>query len=185
MSATATAVSVWSIDPAHATLQFKVRHLMISWVRGGFTSLKGGLTLDEEDPTNSSVEIEIDAASVNTREEQRDAHLRSADFLDVGIHPAIRYRSTRISRKGTDAVGVHGELTIHGTTREIDFDVAWPLPALKDPWGNSRLAVSTALTISRKDFGLTWNAALEAGGYLVGDEIQIEIDVEFVKAGTR
>ncbi len=158
---------------------------MIAWVRGTFSAHRGALTLDEEDLAKSSVEIEIDAASIDTREEQRDAHLRNADFFDTEKYPSIRYRSTSASRSESGSIRVTGELTIRGITREVTFDTAWPLPSSTDPWGNTRIAVSAALQVNRKDFGLSWNATLEKGGYLVGEEIYIEADIQFVKAGRQ
>jgi len=178
----ADSLSTWSIDPVHTSVHFKVRHMMISNVRGEFKSVKGTLHFDKDDISRSSVEAEIDASSIHTREEQRDAHLKSADFLDTEKYPAIQFRSTSIRPLHADAVHVEGDLTIHGVARQVAFDAAGPSAVTKDPWGNLRIAASASLTIRRSDFGLTWNAALEAGGVLVGDNIEIDLDVEFVKA---
>ena len=174
--------STWSIDPVHSTAQFKVRHMMISNVKGEFTSLKGSLQLDEENVANSRVEAEIDAASVDTSEAQRDAHLKSADFFDVEKFPTLAFRSTKISKRADGELAVAGELTIHGVTRTVAFVVEGPSAPTKDPWGNTRIGLSATTRINRKDFGLTWNAALETGGILVGDEVTITLDVQFVKA---
>jgi polyisoprenoid-binding protein YceI len=176
------ATSTWNIDPVHSVAEFKVKHMMISNVKGQFTRVKGVLALDETDLTNSRVEASIEAASINTREEQRDAHLKSADFFDVEKFPTLSFQSTRVSRVADGELAVAGELTIHGVTRNVVFTVEGPTAACKDPWGNTRIGLSATTKISRKDFGLTWNAALETGGILVGDEVTITLDVQFVKA---
>ena len=174
--------TTWSIDPVHSVVEFKVKHMMISHVKGQFTRLAGVLTRDEDDVTRSSVEVSVDAASIHTRDEQRDAHLRSADFLDVEKFPALTFKSTRVARTSGGELSVAGDLTIHGVTREVVFEVDGPAPPAKDPWGNIRLGLSAATKISRKDYGLTWNATLETGGFLVGDEVTISLDVQFLKA---
>ena len=156
--------------------------MMISNVKGQFTKLTGTLKFDEQDITNSAVEASIDAGSIHTRDAQRDAHLKSADFFDVEKFPALTFKSTAITRKSDDELAVAGDLTIHGVTRKIVFAVEGPTPSAKDPWGNTRLGLSATARINRKDYGLTWNAALETGGILVGDEITITLDVQFVKA---
>ena len=174
--------TTWNLDPAHSTAEFKVKHMMITNAKGQFTGLTGALTLDEGDIANSKVEAAIDASTVNTREPQRDAHLRSADFFDVEKYPSLQFRSTGVKRTGEDEVAATGELTIHGVTREVVFKVEGPTPPAKDPWGSTRIGLSAVTKINRKDFGLTWNAALETGGILVGEEVTITLDVEFVKA---
>lgn len=171
----------WQIDPAHSTAQFAVRHLMISNVKGEFSKVTGLANLDENDLTRSTVEVNVDAATVNTREPQRDAHLRSADFFDVARYPTITFRSRRITPTGNGKFKMTGDLTIHGVTREVTFDVEGPTPAIKDPQGNVRVGASAIARINRKDFGLLWNAALEGGGVVVGDEVAIAIEVELVK----
>jgi polyisoprenoid-binding protein YceI len=176
------AVSTWSIDPVHSVAEFKIKHMMISNVKGQFTGVKGTLTLDEADLTRSKVEASIDAATIATRDAQRDAHLKSPDFFDAEKFPELTFRSTRVSRNGDGDLQVAGDLTIHGVTRQVAFAVEGPTPPAKDPWGNTRLGLSAATKISRKDFGLTWNAALETGGLLVGDDVTITLDVQFVKA---
>ena len=176
------AVTTWNIDPVHSVAEFKVKHMMISNVKGQFTSVKGVLVLDETDLTKSHVEASIEAASITTRDAQRDTHLKSADFLDVEKFPTLSFKSTRISRTGAGELAVAGDLTIHGVTRNIIFTVEGPTPPAKDPWGNTRLGLSATTKISRKDFGLNWNATLETGGILVGDEVTITFDVQFVKA---
>ncbi len=177
-----TATTTWNIDPVHSVAEFKVKHMMISNVRGQFTSVKGVLTLDETELTSSHVETSIEAASINTRDAQRDAHLKSADFFEVERFPTLSFKSTRISRVGDGELAVAGDLAIHGITRNVVFTVEGPTPPAKDPWGNTRVGLSATTKINRKDFGLTWNAALETGGILVGDEVTITLDVQFVKA---
>ena len=178
----AVAVSTWNIDPAHSVAEFKVKHMMISNVKGQFTQLSGSLTRNEADPTQSHVEASIEASSINTREPQRDAHLKSADFFHAEKHPTLTFKSTRIRPAGDGELKVEGDLTIRGVTKSVTFDVEGPTAPAKDPWGNTRIGLSATTKINRKDFGLTWNAALEAGGILVGDEVTITLDVQFVKA---
>jgi polyisoprenoid-binding protein YceI len=177
-----TTTTTWNIDPAHSVAEFKVKHMMISNVKGQFAKVTGTLTLDESDLINSRVEALIEAASIETRDAQRDAHLKSADFLDVEKFPTLSLKSTRISLVRDGELAVEGDLTIRGVTRKVLFSVEGPTPPTKDPWGNTRVAVSATTKINRKDFGLTWNTALETGGILVGDEVTIMLDVEFVKA---
>ena len=177
-----TETTTWNIDPVHSAAEFKVKHMMISNVKGQFTRINGVLSLDETDLTNSQVEASIEAASITTRDVQRDAHLKSADFFDVATFPALSFESTRISRVGEGELAVTGDLTIHGITRNVVFTVEGPTSPAKDPWGNTRVGLSATTKINRKDFGLNWNAALETGGILVGDEVTISLDVQFVKA---
>jgi polyisoprenoid-binding protein YceI len=188
MTNTATAVqpqassTTWNIDPAHTIAEFKVRHMMIANVKGQFSKLSGLLTLDESKLANSRVEVTIEAASIETRDGQRDAHLKSADFFDVEKFPTLHFKSTGVSIVGDGELSVEGDLTIHGVTRKVRFAVEGPTPPTKDPWGNTRIAIAATTKINRKDFGLTWNAALETGGILVGDDVTITLDAEFVKA---
>jgi polyisoprenoid-binding protein YceI len=174
--------TTWNIDPAHSHAEFKVRHMMISNVKGHFTKVSGKLILDETDLSKSKVEAVIDATSIETREPQRDAHLKSADFLDVEKFPTLSFTSSRISLVRDGELEVEGNLTIHGVTRKVLFSVEGPTPPMKDPWGNTRVGVSATTKINRKDFGLTWNAALETGGIVVGEEVTIDLEVEFIKA---
>ena len=174
--------TTWNIDPVHSNAQFKVKHMMISNVKGEFTAVNGSLEFDEENIANSRVQAEIDASTINTREPQRDAHLKSADFFDVDKFPTLSFRSTKVSKLGGGELSVAGELTIHGITRPVTFTVEGPSDPTKDPWGNTRIGLSATTKINRKDFGLTWNAALETGGILVGEEVTITLDVQFVKA---
>jgi polyisoprenoid-binding protein YceI len=179
---TETAASTWNIDPAHSVAEFRVKHMMISNVKGQFAKVSGKLVLDESDLANSQVEALIEASSIATRDPQRDAHLKSADFLDVENFPTLSFKSTRIRIVRNGELAVEGDLTIRGVTRKVTFDVEGPTPPIKDPWGNTRVAVSATTKINRKDFGLTWNTILEAGGIVVGDEVTITLDVEFIKA---
>ena len=174
--------STWKIDPDHSNIGFKVRHLMVSNVRGNFEKHTGTVHIDDRDITKSRVEITIDAASINTNVAKRDAHLRSADFFDVAKYPTITFVSRKVVSAGTDKLKVTGDLTIHGVTREVVLDVDGPSRESKDPWGNIRRGVSAGTTINRKDFGLIWNKALETGGVLVGDDITIALEIEMVKA---
>ena len=185
MSSTVTPTietSTWSVDPSHSSVHFKVRHMMISNVRGEFGAIRGALTLNGADITLARLNIEIETASIQTRDQQRDAHLRSADFLDVEHFPAMSFQSTKITKLGADAMLIDGELTIRDVKRVVTLDVDSVSPVTKDPWGHFRLAAGASTVISRKDFGLTWNAALETGGVLVGDEVAIEIEIQFVKS---
>lgn len=174
--------TTWNIDPVHTTVEFKVRHMMITNVKGHFKPVSGVIIVDEADVTRSHVEASIDAASIDTREPDRDAHLRSPEFLDVEKFPELTFTSTRVTRAGRANLEVEGDLTIHGVTRKVTFLVEGPTPPGKDPWGNLRIGLSASTKINRKDFGLTWNAALETGGILVGDEVTITLDVEAVQA---
>jgi len=171
----------WQIDPAHSAAHFSVRHLMISNVRGEFSKVSGNVVLDPSDLTKSTVEVIVDATTIDTREPQRDEHLRSADFLDVANHPSITFRSKQITAAGAGRFKVTGDLTIRGVTRTVTFDVDGPTPPVKDPWGNVRAGVSATAKINRKDFGLVWNALTEAGGVVVGDEVSITFEAELVQ----
>jgi polyisoprenoid-binding protein YceI len=177
-----TATTTWNLDPAHSVAEFKVKHMMISNVKGQFAKVSGTLTLDDSDLAKSHVEAVIEAASIETRDAQRDTHLKSPDFFDAEKFPTLNFKSTRISQVRDGELSVEGDLTIRGVTRKVLFSVEGPTPPAKDPWGNTRVAVSATTKINRKDFGLTWNAALETGGILVGDEVTITLDVQFVKA---
>jgi len=177
-----TSITTWNIDPVHSVAEFKVKHMMISNVKGQFPKVTGTLTLDESDLASSRVEASIEAASIETRDPQRDAHLKSADFLHVEKFPTLLFKSTGISLVRDGELSIEGNLSIRGVTRKVLFTVEGPTPPAKDPWGNTRVAVSATAKINRKDFGLTWNAALETGGILVGDEVTITLDVQFVKA---
>jgi polyisoprenoid-binding protein YceI len=178
----ATALSTWNIDPVHSIAEFRVKHLMISSVRGQFTGVTGSLTYNENDPARSSVEATIDVASINTHDPQRDTHLKSADFFDAEKYPTFLFKSSRVTRRADGSLTVAGSLAMHGATKEVEFAVEGPTPPTKDPWGNTRIGVVATTKINRKDFGLTWNAALETGGVMVGEEVSITLELEFVKA---
>jgi polyisoprenoid-binding protein YceI len=183
MSTTATTTPVlttWSIDPAHSHVEFAVKHLMISTVKGRFGVVNGTVRTDESDPAKGQVEVEIDAASIDTREAQRDTHLKSADFFDVEKFPRLTFKSTRIAGVDGDSFKLTGDLTIHGVTRPVTLDVTSEGRG-KDPWGGERAGFSATGKIKRSEFGLTWNQVLETGGFVVGDDIKISLDVELVK----
>ena len=179
---TAAATSVWKIDPVHSTAEFKIKHLMVSNVKGRFAALTGTVILDEADLTRSSVEATIEAASIDTRNAQRDAHLKCADFFDVENFPTLSFKSTATERRAPGQLLVTGDLTIHGVTRRVNFAVEGPSTPAKDPWGGTRIGLEAVAKISRKDFGLVYNAALETGGVMVGDEVTISLDVELTAA---
>jgi polyisoprenoid-binding protein YceI len=180
--ASSATTSTWNIDPTHSAAEFKIRHLMISNVKGSFPKVTGVLTLDEANPENSSVQASIDVTSIETRDAGRDTHLKSADFFDVEKFPTMTFKSTRANPTGVGEGIVEGNLTIRDVTQKVTFEVEGPTPAIKDPWGNERVGVSATTKISRKEFGLTWSAPMETGGVLVGDEVTITLEVEFVKA---
>jgi polyisoprenoid-binding protein YceI len=171
----------WEIDLAHSNASFTVRHMMVSNVRGEFTKLAGGVDVVGDDPTTAKVVVTIDAASINTREPKRDAHLRSAEFFDVDRFPTITFTSKKIERAGEGRLKLVGDLTIHGVTKQVTLDVEELTPEVRDPGGNLRVGAHATARINRKDFGLLWNRTLESGGVLVGDEVAITIDVELVK----
>ena len=172
--------STWNIDPAHSTAQFTVRHLAISNVSGNFTKVTGTVVLNEKDLTQSQVNAVIDASSVVTRVADRDKDLRSPNFLDVEKYPTLEFKSKRIVNSG-GKLQMIGDLTLHGTTREVTLDVDGPTPELNDPWGNVRRGFSASTTINRKDYGVVWNNTLKTGEAVVGDSVKIQIDVELIK----
>jgi polyisoprenoid-binding protein YceI len=174
--------SIWEIDSDHTEIGFEVKHLMISKVRGRFGSASGRIALDEDDRTRSMVEVSVAAASIDTDQRQRDEHLRSVDFLDAAQYPVLSFRSTRIEEveEGGDGFRLIGELTIRNVTREVALEVREEGRAT-DPWGGERAAFSATTSIDRRDFGMTWNEALEAGGILVGNEVRISLEVQAVK----
>ncbi len=177
-----TQTTTWKIDPAHSVAEFKIKHMMIANVKGKFSGINGTLNFDEASPANSTVEASIPLETVSTGDAQRDGHLKSADFFNVEVHPTMTFKSTKIEVKKPGELAVTGDLTIHGITKPVTFHVEGPTPPAKDPWGNTRVGLEATAKINRKDFGLTWNAALETGGVLVGEEVAISLDVEFIKA---
>lgn len=173
----------FQIDTTHSSIEFSIRHLVIAKVRGRFTKFTGAIELDPVDVSKSSVAVEIDAASISTNEDKRDAHLRSADFFDVENYPLVTFTSKQVETNGSD-LRVTGALTIHGVTRDVVL-VAESLGATKDPWGNDRIAFAAKTAIDRKDFGLRWNQVLEAGGFMVGDKVEIGLDVQAVRVAAE
>jgi len=171
----------YRIDPVHATAQFKVRHLMVANVRGELGEVTGEVVLDPQDPSRSSVSARIDATGIDTRNPDRDAHLRSADFLDVANHPAVTFRSTAVRSKGGGEHEVQGELTIRGATRPVTL-AAEVSDEIKDPWGNVKRGVFATARLERKAWGLTWNAVMESGGIVVGDTVEVTIEAELIRA---
>jgi polyisoprenoid-binding protein YceI len=172
--------TTYRIDPKHSDAQFAVTHLMISTVRGEFHGINGTVVYDDADPSKSSVEATIDATSVDTREPDRDKHLKSPDFFDVASHPTMTFKSTKVEPDGSDKLKVTGELTIRGVTKTAVLEVTVPKPAIKDPWGMERTGLSGTTNINRQDFGVAWNKKLDTGGVVVGDEVAITLDVEMV-----
>ena len=170
----------WEIDPTHTRIGFSVKHAMVSTVRGEFGEYSGEISLDADKPENSSAVVVIKTASINTHNEQRDGHLRSNDFLAIEEHPEITFRSTGVQVKGDDEFVLVGDLTIRGVTREVELEVELG-GVSKDPWGTQKAGFEARTTINRKDFGVEWNAPLEAGGILVGEKIKLELDVELNK----
>ncbi|HEX3987130.1 MAG TPA: YceI family protein [Acidobacteriaceae bacterium] len=184
MSASAASVpdtTTWKIDPVHSVAEFRVKHMMISNVRGQFTGVTGSLTYDAANLEKSHVEASVDVATINTHDVQRDGHLKSPEFFDAEKFPVLTFRSSRVVRRADGTLVVAGPLTIHGATHEVEFSVEGPTPPTKDPWGNTRIGVSATTKIDRRDFGLTFNAALETGGVLVGEEVTITLELEFVQ----
>jgi len=170
----------WTIDPSHTTIGFSARHAMVAKVRGSFTEFSGSITLDGAAPERSSAELLVQTASLTTQNPDRDAHLKSADFLNVEVNPTLTFKSTSVKAKSDDTFTVTGDLTIGGVTKSIDLDFDL-LGVSPDPWGGTRIGFEAETEISRKDFGLVWNVALETGGVLVSDKVKLSIDVEAVK----
>lgn len=175
------ALSIWDIDPTHASASFRVRHLMVSHVRGQLGPVSGTVWLDARDPSRSRVRASIDPRGIDTREPKRDEHLRSADFFDVDRYPEVTFESTRVEPQSDGSLQVTGDLTIRDVTRSVLLEVEPIPPAVKDPWGNTKRGATARTTLDRKDFGLSWNMALEAGGLVVGDRVAVEIEVELVE----
>jgi polyisoprenoid-binding protein YceI len=176
----ATTKQQWTFDVVHSSINFTVRHMVISKVRGKFTKFDGTLVMDENDPKGGRVEVAIDAATIDTGVDQRDAHLRSADFFDVEHFPTITFKSRRVEQAGAGALKVAGDLTMHGVTRPVVLDVDYAGSA-KDPWGGVRAGFSARASLDRKEFGLTYNQLLETGGVVVGETVEIAIEAEMVK----
>ena len=171
----------YEIDPAHSNLQFSVRHLMMSNVRGTFTGVQGTVRFDPANPSSAAIEASVDVASVNTNDQARDGHLKSGDFFDAEKYPKITFRSTKVDKQGDSGFTVLGDLTLHGVTKPVTLQVEEVSGEAKDPWGKTRFGASAKTKIKRSDFGLTWNAALETGGVMVGDDVKLDFELEFVK----
>jgi polyisoprenoid-binding protein YceI len=176
--------STWDIDPSHSSVEFSVRHMMVSTVKGRFPKVSGAVELDDKNITKSSVEVTIDAASVDTREPKRDGHLMSPDFFDVAKYPSITFKSSKVEKAGSNKLKVTGDLTIRGTSKSVVLMVEGPSPALKSPFGSTVRGVTATGKINRKDWGITWNKALDAGGVLVSDEVRLELNVELAERAT-
>jgi len=170
----------WQIDPAHSSIHFTARHMMIAKVHGRFEQFTGTINFDENNPANTAVDITIDAASITTKEAQRDGHLRSGDFFDVETYPTLTFTSTRVELIDEDTAQLYGDLTIKDVTKEVVLDVEY-LGQAQSPWGTTNAGFTGTTSINRKDWDLNWNVALETGGFLVGDKIQINIELELVK----
>jgi len=180
LSAGTALASNWDIDSAHSAAEFSVRHLTVSNVRGQFSKVSGTLNLNDQDITKSSVNATIDVTTIDTREPKRDAHLKSPDFFDTAKFSTITFQSKKVEKVG-DKLKVTGDLTLHGVTRPVVLDVDWSASEIHDPFGNTKRGATATTKINRKDFGLTWNKAMEAGGVVVGEEVQITIDLELAK----
>jgi polyisoprenoid-binding protein YceI len=175
------ATSTWQLDPAHSSAQFAVRHLAISTVRGAFSKVTGTVVFDDKDVSKSSVDVTIDVSTVDTREPNRDKDLMSDHFFDVAHYPTMTFKSTKVEQAGTGKLKITGDLTIHGTTKQVVLDVDGPTAAVKDPWGNQRAAVNATTKVNRQDFGVKWNATMDNGGVVVGDDVSITIDAEMIQ----
>jgi polyisoprenoid-binding protein YceI len=173
--------TTWKIDPAHSSAHFVIRHMMITNVRGGFSGVQGTVVYDPADLSSSSIDVTIDKNSLSTGDATRDTHIKSADFLDVEKYPTITFKSKKIATDG-DGLKVTGDLTIHGVTKEVALNVEGPTGEQKDPYGNIRVGASATTKIKRSDFGLKWNAVLETGGIMLGDDLKLELDVSLIKA---
>ena len=178
--ALAQSTSTWEIDPAHSSIQFGVRHLMISTVKGTFPKFTATVVGDEKDPTSTVIEASIDAASIDTKESKRDEHLRGADFFDVAKYPTITFKSTKVEQAGGRRFKVHGDLTMHGVTKPVTLDVE-ATPEVKGMRGETRAGARATTKINRKDFGINWSKTMDGGGLVVGDDVDVTIDVEAVK----
>jgi polyisoprenoid-binding protein YceI len=173
--------STWNLDPDHSNVGFKVRHLMVSNVKGNFDKFSGTINIDDKDITKSTVQVSIDTSSINTNVQKRDEHLKSPDFFDVAKYPTMTFVSKKVAKAGKDKLKVTGYLTLHGVTKEVVLEVEGPSADSKDPWGNIRKGATATAKINRKDFGLVWNKALETGGVAVGEEVTIVLEAEMIR----
>jgi polyisoprenoid-binding protein YceI len=177
----AAATTTWQIDPAHTAAGFAVKHLMISTVRGQFKGVTGTVVWDDQDVNKSTIDVTIDATTVDTSEPMRDKDLKSEKFFDVAKYPTITFKSKKIENVSAGKLKVTGDLTIHGVTKEVVLDVEGPSNTVKDPWGNTRVAASATTKVNRQDYGVKWNASVDGGGVVVGDDVNITIDLEMTK----
>ena len=184
VSAAAT-TTTWQIDPAHTAAGFAVKHLMISTVRGQFKGVTGAVNWDDQDISKSTIDVTIDANTVDTSEPKRDADLKSDKFFDVAKYPTITFKSKKIEQVSAGKLKITGDLTIHGVTKEVVLDVEGPTGPVKDPWGNTRVAANATAKVNRQDFGVKWNATVDGGGVVVGDDVTITIDLELVKKSAK
>jgi polyisoprenoid-binding protein YceI len=173
--------STWDVDSAHSAAGFSVRHMMVSNVKGAFGDVKGAVNLDDKDITKSTVEATIDVSTISTGNAKRDEHLKAPDFFDVAKYPTITFKSTKVAKAGQGKLKVTGDLTMHGITKPVVLEVEGPSKEAKDPWGNTRTGVAATTKLNRKDFGLTYNQALETGGVAVGEEVTVNLELELVK----
>lgn len=181
----AAATTTWKIDPAHTAAQFAVKHLMISTVRGEFKGVTGAVVWDDQDVTKSTVDVTIDAKTVNTGEDARDKDLKSEKFFEVEKFPIMTFKSKKVEAAGEGKLKVTGDLTIHGVTKEVVLDVEGPTAPVKDPWGNTRVAANATTKVNRQDYGVKWNANMDGGGVVVGDTVSITIDMEMIKQAAK
>jgi polyisoprenoid-binding protein YceI len=175
--------ATWEADPTHSTVGFAIRHMMISTVRGQFRTFTAAATGDPAAPAGATIEASIDVASIDTGNEKRDAHLKSADFFDAGKFPKITFKSKKIEPAGAGKAKVTGDLTLHGVTKEVVLDVEGPTAVIKDPFGNTKAGAHAQVRINRKDFGIAWNKGMDGGGIMLGEDVDISIDIEAVKKG--
>jgi polyisoprenoid-binding protein YceI len=174
--------TTYQIDPAHSGVHFSIRHLMIATVRGSFSGLKGTVVQDPDDPSATTLEAEVDVNTINTNDEKRDGHLKSPDFFDTEQYPVMTYKSTKVTAGDGADFTIIGDLTLHGVTKPVTLNVEEVSEEITDPWGKARIGATAKGKLKRTDFGLSWNAALEAGGAMLGDEVKIEFDIQLVKA---
>ncbi|SET34069.1 YceI family protein [Stigmatella erecta] len=175
------AASTWEIDPAHSSAKFTVKHMMITNVTGEFGNVTGTVNLDDKDPSKTSITASVDTTTINTNQAKRDAHLKSPDFFDVEKYPAMTFKSTSVKANGKEKFKVMGDLTLHGVTKPVTLDVESASTEIKDPWGGTRRGASATTKLNRKDFGLTWNQALETGGVAVSEDVNVTLDLQLVK----
>jgi polyisoprenoid-binding protein YceI len=180
LTTTRTATSTWTIDPAHSSAEFAVKHLMVSTFKGNFRSLEGTVHLDEDNPASSSVVASVDVASVDTQNPERDAHLRSDDFFNADLYPKMTFRSTRVEQVGEKNWKVIGDLTIRDVTKEVVLDTEYE-GRIVDPWSSERIGFAARTELSRKEFGVRWNTFIESGGVVVGDKVRIGLNIEIVR----